>query len=156
MTLKIINENITTVTSGVIAHGCNCQGKFASGVAGAIRAKWPAAYVKFMSTPKNQRVLGNVSIAPIIPDVLWVFNCFTQEFYGRDGKLYASLGAIKKSLEMAFLFARFGDYPNMDRTIHMPKIGCGLGGLNWDEVEPIVLTLKKDYDLKVNIYEIEG
>ena len=45
--IKEIQKDITTVEEGVVLHGCNCSGGFGSGVAGAIRKKWPDVYEMF-------------------------------------------------------------------------------------------------------------
>lgn len=39
-----LNKNIITIQEGVIAHGVNCTGAMNSGVAKAIREKWPEVY----------------------------------------------------------------------------------------------------------------
>jgi len=38
-----------------------------------------------------------------------------------------------------------------DPTIHMPRIGCGLGGAKWEEIEPIVERALGE--LKVFVYD---
>jgi O-acetyl-ADP-ribose deacetylase (regulator of RNase III) len=149
MSLTAIRKDITTVEHGVILHGCNMQRAYRSGVAGAIRKKWPEAYESFMAVPSDKLVLGNVDKVKI-DSSLWVFNCFTQEYYGRDGKRYASLEAIWMALEHGFTFATSCDLP-----VFMPKIGCGLGGLDWESaVGPLVDELRKETGALVTVYEI--
>ena len=145
--LDIINKDITTVTSGIVAHGTNTQLAFGSGVAGAIRKKWPRVYAVFMDTKSANR-LGNVTPVDVSP-FLTVLNCYTQDSYGYDGKKYADLGAVKNCLTTAFILAE-----HKGLALHMPKIGCGLGGLEWSDVEPIIEALMVEYPVEVNIYEI--
>lgn len=45
--MKYIKKDITTVNWGIIAHGVNCRGRMSSGVAAAIRSKWPIVYDKY-------------------------------------------------------------------------------------------------------------
>lgn len=131
-------KNISTIDHGVVGHGVNCQGVMASGVAAAIRATWPRAYEVYMSAfdgrPQSKpEMLGSVQIIEITPS-LFVVNMFTQVFYGRDYKQYASEDAIARALIKACSFANTKELP-----LYIPKIGCGLGGLDWDDqVEPIV------------------
>jgi len=47
--ISIIKKDVTTVTKGVVAHGVNCQGAMGSGVAGAIRRKWPSVFIEYAS-----------------------------------------------------------------------------------------------------------
>ncbi len=134
--MKYIQTDITTVDRGVIAHGVNCQGKMGSGVAKAIRHKWPEVYEVFRRAPIGKGMLGSCHLVTIETGTLFVANCYTQVFYGIGGR-FASPDAIEESLWKAFNWANYFDVP-----IYLPKIGAGLGGLNWkEEVEPIILAL---------------
>lgn len=149
MFVKLIKEDITTVKRGIIPHGVNCQGRMASGVAKAIKEKWPKVYDRFMKAEIGKEMLGKVDLVYIENDLVLV-NCYTQEFYGRDGKRYASLEAVQEALSSVFTIAAFRQLP-----VCMPKIGCGLGGLSWKkEVLPIVAELAANYDVSVYVYEI--
>jgi len=148
MSFTIIKKDITTVELGVILQGVNCQHVMGSGVALAIKTKWPEVYDAFINTHPRDRRLGNVNIIKL-GESLWVFNCFTQVFYGRDGKRYASLGGISETVMKGFIFAKVNKLP-----VFMPKIGCGLGGLDWEsEVEPIIEELRDKYQVLVTICE---
>lgn len=149
MFIKLIKGDITGVTRGVIPHGVNCQGVMGSGVAKALKEKWPEIYTQFLGAGKGPQLLGKTQNSHVGPD-LWVMNCFTQEYYGRDGKRYASIEAIETALEQVFSFANRKELP-----VCMPKIGCGLGGLNWSrEVLPLVARLSHKFDVLVYVYEI--
>lgn len=134
---------------GIVAHGCNCSGGFASGVAGAIRQRWPIAYDKYKEIIGNGNLsyLGTVQfIVPYVDTDLIIANCFTQKFYGRNGR-FAIPTAIESSLRQVYKMADQTDLP-----IYMPKIGCGLGGLSWDrEVFPIIESLDKSFS-RVDTY----
>lgn len=148
MPFTIVKKDITTVERGVILHGVNCQNVMGSGVAKAIKTKWPKVYDAFISTQKKDRILGHTNIIKL-DENLWVFNCFTQVYYGRDGERYASLEGISEAVEKGFIFAKINKLP-----IFMPKIGCGLGGVDWEsEVEPIIENLRNKHQVLVTIYE---
>jgi O-acetyl-ADP-ribose deacetylase (regulator of RNase III) len=144
--IKYRNMDITTVETGIVAHGVNCQKVMGSGVAKAIREKWPEAYRQYITHPS---VLGEVCWAKIETG-LWVANCHTQVNYGRDGKRYADPEAIRYSLSQVLAWADQKELP-----VYMPKIGCGLGGLSWnDDVWPILHKLVDKYKNRVIVCEI--
>ena len=148
--IEYITKDITTVEKGLVCHGVNCQHKMASGVAKAIRAKWPTVYEHYMSEPKGASMLGRGDIVTIKEDSLYVVNCYTQNFYGYGGGRYANIDAIRRSLTETMMA---GDYHQL--PIYLPKIGCGLGGLNWGkEVEPVIISLNTFFD-QVKIYVCE-
>lgn len=141
--MEYIKKDITTVDMGIVAHGVNCQHKMASGVAKAIRAKWPKAYSSYMAAPKGKMMLGTAHIININEDdSLFVGNCYTQQFYGYGGGSYADIEAVRSSLSHIMILADFYNLP-----VYLPKIGCGLGGLDWDnDVAPIVAELDRLYE----------
>lgn len=156
--MKTINKNIIFATENIIAHGCNCQGKMGSGVAKAIRARWPAAYTQYKGyydSRSNGLPLGLAQIVAVEfsnnTATKFIANCMTQQYYGKDGKVYASLEAIKSSLTEVADFASKYNY-----SVALPPIGCGLGGLNWKEVGPIVEKIFDDAGVEFQVYDYQA
>ena len=144
MSIIYYKKDITTTERGIIAHGVNCQGKMNSGIAKVIRDKWPVVYTEFSKQPPGHKMLGYVNMV-YINDNLYVANCFTQEYYGRNKEKYASVGAILYALNRCIEYATVLALP-----FYMPKIGCGLGGLDWAlEVEPCVYKIAEHFDINV-------
>ena len=138
-------RDITTVTRGVIAHGVNCQRAMGSGVAKALYTKWPEireSYMEYAAGPQHLGQVDFVDVTHSLPpeESIIVANCWTQEHYGNDGKVYADIEAVRKCLENVYHFADTYELP-----VILPKIGCGLAGLDWEkDVEPIVEALDEE------------
>lgn len=155
MDIQYVDTDITSVGFGVIGHGVNCQGVMGAGVALAIRKKWPVVYDRYKDNDLGREMLGSAHIIRVGFD-LWVANCYTQEFYGREpGRKYASVDAIYQSVEFVYSFMQ--DEPNCEEY-HFPMIGCNLGGLNWEsDVRPIFEELNRKYDTKPTfIHDYKG
>ena len=147
MSVRYIEKDITTVDVGVVAHGVNCSGAMNSGVAKAIRNRWPLVYEKFKIHPKGRGVLGEADFVYIPEEEVVVANCYTQVFYGYGGGKYADPEAIKCAMARVMHIADL-----QCLHVYIPKIGCGLGGLNWKkDVEPIIEELA-DIHERINIY----
>jgi O-acetyl-ADP-ribose deacetylase (regulator of RNase III) len=135
-----LDKDITTVEApAIIAHGVNCSNAMGSGVAKAIYMKWPT--VKAMYHKYGSMVVGDVQFVDA-EDGLLVANCFTQETYGRDPHMrYASPWAVGEALKaVAAKAIEFG----VDE-VHIPRIGCGLGGLDWErDVVPVLMEIEED------------
>ena len=145
--MQYIKRDITLVEQGVIAQGVNCQHAMGSGVALAIMRKWPVVREKYMENLSGHQMLGsmhgiNVGGAVAPSNSLWVANCYTQEFCGSDGQVYADVEAIESSLRSAYMLAKANDI-----NLFLPQIGAGLGGLDWvNDVEPIIKQLDEEFE----------
>ena len=136
MKIEYRKGNLLDADSPMIAHGCNAQGVMGSGVAKAIRAKWPGAYdvyrQKYLSFGLD---MGEIVIYEDKISGKYILNCITQEYYGRQaGKMYVDYNAIKTCiLEIDYLCGVHG----FD-TVAFPKIGAGLGGGDWCIISNII------------------
>ena len=134
--------NIALAQEKFIAHGCNAQGVMASGVAKEIRRVYPQAYFDYIrSYQVTGLTLGTVLYVPSNHKV--ILNCITQEYYGKDGKMYASYNAVRDCLQKINTLV-----PKHDK-VAMPRIGCGLGGLEWSKVEKIIEESAVSYSVVV-------
>ena len=146
-----LEKDITTVQApALIAHGVNCADAMGSGVARAIYMKWPT--VKAMYHSEGSMRLGDAQLVEV-EEGLTVANCFTQADYGRDGERYAAPGAIKMALSLAAFSA-------VDRgldKVYIPRIGAGLGGLDWEEdVVPALLEIEKHAPINFVVCDHDG
>lgn len=156
--IEYLKKDVTTIDTGVVAHGVNCQGVMGSGVAGALRRKYPQIFTRYhnicqlyATTP--DWMLGLVDFVEISGEsepLLMIANCFTQENYGRDGKRYASVDAVRSAIDHAVELAKASGVP-----FYMPKIGCGLGGLSWEnEVEPIIQEISEKHSVIIYVCDL--
>ena len=131
--LNIIKKDITSVTTGVIAHQVNCTNHIGSGVAKAIITKWPIVKVKYhewCNLRTSDELIGTIQIVSISNDLM-VVNCFSQKDKGYDGKLYTDYSSIRKCLESIKTLKL--------SPLYIPyKMGCGLGGGDWNVVSGIL------------------
>lgn len=142
--IKYIKQNIANVTRGVIAHGCNYVGVMGAGVARVLADKYPQCFTEYAKWlqryPDRSEALGECLTVKINDD-LYIADCITQGLEMFDGRL-ATPEAIKASLNLAYL-----DASQLRLPLYLPKIGAGLGGLNWEkDVEPIVNELASHFD----------
>ena len=127
----------------------------------------------FMDSPNPSRPfeLGQIQVVKVEPRPLagpsrtftppiWVVNMISQEGYGpankaqhQDGLVntkppirYDALEQCLKQVE-SLLALVVG-------TVHMPRIGTGLGGGTWSEIEPIIERTLSDWP--VYVYDLPG
>lgn len=137
--------------TNAIAHGCNCQGVWGSGVAKQMKERYPEAftgYKKWCDFALNPReIMGRVYKYDTGSGVL--LNMFTQENYGREPEIrYMSYDAIDVCFSLA------NDYCKENGvTLNIPDlIGAGLGGGNRKVIEAIIQAQEKFFGQEVVVW----
>jgi len=126
------------------AHGCNCVGAMGKGIAITFRQKWPVMYQEYKKhCLTNQFKLGEV--------LYWqeegyhIFNLGTQKHWRSN----AELNAIKNAITTMLILAEQKDI----KTIALPKIGAGLGGLNWEVVKDTIQQIAEQTQITLIVVE---
>lgn len=132
----------------VIAHGCNCVGGFGSGVAGQIAQKWPDVRSAYLRQHNSYGwKLGQVQYVDIGDHI--ITNCGTQQKYVPRGICHADYGAIQNCMVKIKTYCKSHGF-----SLAIPKIGAGLAGGDWNEIEDILTEVFHDYD--VTVYELQA
>lgn len=161
------------VTNGypVIVHICNDVGGWGKGFVLAVEKRFPwaknaykgwykeSAGERTLTFPefgsKGDRVIrvyesGNFELGEwqlVQSDSIAIANLIAQQGINwRDNVPPIRYKALRKTL------AELAESLNGDVSIHMPRIGCGLAGGNWEHVESIIEETLKGFD--VNVYDL--
>jgi len=119
---------------GVIAHVCNDSGGWGKGFVLAISRRWqePEAAYRTWARSAQDFGLGMVQLVKVA-DHLCVANMVAQHGYvSRANPVAIRYDALAQCLST--LAGRIDD----GTIIHMPRIGCGLAGGSWDQIEPLL------------------
>lgn len=138
---------VNRVRAEALAHGCNCAGSMGAGVAVGFRERYPAMFEEYKrrcrAKPPEFK-LGDV--------FLWreagkpaVFNVGTQPRPGR-GATYPVVEAALKALRAA------ADAAGV-RSIAMPRIAAGYGGLSWKKVRAQIEAVFADWSGMLYVHE---
>lgn len=132
---------------GAIAHQANCMCTMGSGIAKALREAFPDLYEADLHTEKGStEKLGSLSWT--INEHGMLFNLYGQFNYGQEpGVVYTDLKALENSIEIMKLFL---DSARVTK-VGLPKIGAGLGGAKWEDVEAIIERQLGSLDVVVYI-----
>lgn len=145
--------DILSVSEGIIVQGCNAQGVMGSGLAKAIRDKYPEVYEEYKialadAPPDRKVLLGSAHVVQIkTQKKLLVVNGITQEFYGKDGRKYVSYAAIQSVFAQVAIMAK-----GKQLEIHYPMIGAGLGGGDWSVISEIIDNVLDQHDVKRTLW----
>ncbi|MFD8272116.1 macro domain-containing protein [Streptomyces flaveolus] len=136
----------------VIAHVCNDLGGWGKGFVLAVSRRWPqpeAAYRAWhRDRASNDFGLGAVQLVRVEPYV-WVANMI-----GQHGIRTGSKGVPVRYEAIDTALGRLaGRAAELNASVHMPRIGCGLAGGKWSRVEPLVTERLTRQGISVTVYD---
>lgn len=152
--IQIIKGDATQpIGSGnkIIVHVCNDIGGWGKGFVMALSKKWkqPEIQYRVWYASKQDFELGAAQFVKVTEDI-WVANIIGQRGIGFDsnGNPPIRYNSIIKALEKVSEFAL-----EQNATIHMPRIGCGLAGGKWEDVEKIINDVLISKNIVVTVYD---
>lgn len=136
----------------IIAHVCNDLGLWGAGFVLAVSARWPEprnSYLRATEQCAPAALLGRVDLVPVAPQ-LWVANMIAQKgisrsSYGPPIRYEALRECLRKLGALAL---------KHEASVHMPRIGCGLAGGDWTQVEPMIRSQLSAAGVTVTVYDL--
>lgn len=144
----------------VIAHCCNNVGGWGAGFVVALSKKWSRPEREYRSwfhrhgEVKFRTLLGAMQLVPVADDIS-VANIIGQEGLGSSGgKIPIRYEAIGKGFRFISSYAT--QNPEQKLSVHMPRIGCGLAGGSWSQIEPLIDEHFVMNNIPVTVYDFPG
>jgi O-acetyl-ADP-ribose deacetylase (regulator of RNase III) len=135
---------------GVIAHVCNDSGGWGKGFVLAIRQRWPepeAAYRRW-ARHGTDFGLGMIQLLTVAGNIR-VANMVAQHGYAsRANPVAIRYDALGECL------SRLARQIERGTIVHMPRIGCGLAGGTWDQIEPLLDEHLAAAGFDVRVYDL--
>lgn len=135
------NQDLFDIKVDALINPVNCKGAMGKGIARAFKKKYPEYFKIYKEACVSGKLVPGVLIyikTTVQPDKFSLSLPGVILFPTKDHWKYPSkLEWIEKGL----LFLK-NHYQEWDiHSIAMPQIGCGLGGLKWDEVKKLIESL---------------
>lgn len=165
------NDNGTKI----IVHICNDVGGWGKGFVMAISKRWKQPEAEYRNWYKNKELeqsdtvqfehlesrdkysnekkfeLGNVQFVKATENI-WVANMIAQRDIrpDKEGIPPIRYTFVSECLERVAQFAK-----RQNASVHMPRIGCGLAGGQWTEIEAIVNNNLIAHEIETTVYDFE-
>ena len=127
-----------------MVHGANCMNVMGAGIAKQVKSEFPQAFEADARTQVGDPFkLGTYSKARAMTTTgypFYVLNGYSQYHLGANADLNAIISVI------GLINIHF-----KGKTIGMPHIGCGIGGLDWEEVRSRI----NEIPLQLNLIAVE-
>lgn len=155
--IREIEGDILLSRAQVIAHGIAPHDHFDTGLALALRERWPSMVRDYRHATHDK---------PLAPGQIWawsgvdadgstrrIVNLLTQDMLhggaaARPGK--ATLENVGRALKALARYVR----DEKVRSLALPRLATGVGGLAWSDVKPLVQQHLGDLGVPVLVYEV--
>ena len=152
MKIKYLDGDATRPVGGgdiIIAHICNDIGMWGAGFVLAVSKRWPGPEAEYRKKIKNsQHYLGDTQFVSVEPN-LTVVNMIAQKGIRSNKNIfpirYTALSFCLREVNHIAV--------NSNSTVHMPMIGAGLAGGNWETIEKIIENV---LEVQAYVYKFKG
>lgn len=135
-----------------IVHVCNDVGGWGKGFVLALSSRWSApeaAYRRwYAERDSNDFALGAVQFVPVT-DEITVCNLVGQ----RDIRSRGGLPPVRYDAIESGLGKVAAEAVPAGSTVHMPRIGCGLAGGRWEQIEALIQETLVPCGIDVTVYD---
>jgi len=150
--IRFIKGDILSSTSEALVNPVNCVGVMGAGLAKSFKDKYNDITDYFMSNYIFSCKSGYLKPGKILVHFLhstpvhYIINFPTKDHFNDPSKLsYISDGLDSLSSII--------DSYNI-KSISIPKLGCGLGGLKWNDVKSLIVSFSERHpNVNILIYE---
>ena len=150
--LELSRGDILKADAEALVNTVNCVGVMGRGIALQFRKAFPDNYKAYKYACDNDQIKpGMVFVYDLnrFENPRYVINFPTKKHWKNKSKL-EDIEAGLKALLREVLDRKI-------RSIAIPPLGCGLGGLSWDQVKPLIEnTFKLLPDIQGFLYEPSG
>jgi O-acetyl-ADP-ribose deacetylase (regulator of RNase III) len=144
-----------TLGPKIVAHICNDIGAWGKGFVLAVSRRWSepkqAYRAWYRDRVNNDFELGAVQFVQVESEI-WVANMIGQHGI-RDTK---NGPPIRYNALERCLGRLAGKALGLNASVHMPRIGCGLAGGRWDQIEPIIIRQLCQKRVAAFVYDYQG
>ena len=151
--MREVEGDITFSSADCIVSAANCVGVMGRGVAKAIKSKFPWSFPHYKSVCDRKELQPGAILAlrlDVYPEegMPTIIHLATKNHWRNPSKIewvISGCNELRHFLEMKRI-----------KSVAIPRLGCGLGGLSWDIVKPEMEEVFSGIDCEIMIYEKEG
>lgn len=147
--LRIVQGNLLLARTQATVNPVNTVGVMGKGLALAVKKTYPHAFIDYQAACKRGDVqVGRMFVTENtgLDGPRWLIHFPTKQHWRHPSRLeWIQSGLVDLRRVVAELKIR---------SIAIPALGCGLGGLDWSEVRPLIEATFADLpDVDVELYE---
>lgn len=151
MTINYFHGDLLKDGAEAYVNTVNCVGVMGKGIALEFKKRWPQNYENYKNVcaakdlrPGKMLVWENKSLISEL-EPKFIINFPTKDHW-------------RKNSEMSFIESGLDDLKKVIKkhkikSIAIPPLGCGNGGLDWNQVKPLIIEKLSEFnDVEINLY----
>lgn len=142
--VRFTHGDIFESSAQTITNTVNCVGVMGKGLALQFKRRYPEMYEDYVDRSNRGEVRPGEPYVYRAQD-RWILNFPTK----RHWREKARIGDIEEGLVFLQMHAASWGIT----SLALPPLGCGEGGLKWEEVKPMMESYLSQLDASVEIYE---
>jgi O-acetyl-ADP-ribose deacetylase (regulator of RNase III) len=149
--LEFVTGNLLEARADALVNTVNTKGVMGKGVALQFKRAFPENYAAYRDACAAGAVqLGMMFVFDIgrLEQPRYIINFPTKDHWksrSRLGDIAAGLVDLRRVLAELEI-----------ESVAIPPLGCGLGGLRWDDVRPQIVGALRDYPVRALVFEPHG
>jgi O-acetyl-ADP-ribose deacetylase (regulator of RNase III) len=130
--LEEVRGDIFAAEVDALVNAVNTAGVMGKGVALAFKKRFPDNFLAYRTACRRGEVrVGEVFVVARETPPRFIFNFPTKEHWSGPSRLeYVRGGLVELKAKLAALAIG---------SLALPALGCGAGGLRWEEVRPLII-----------------
>lgn len=137
--VEIVKQDLFDVSNKVIGHGVNTKGKMGAGIAAVFRKLYKENYVFYLEACID-KTLAPGGVLVVEENGTTILNIASQDYPGPHARVEWIKEGLEKLNEAGY------------RSIALPWIGCGIGGLKKEDVLKVLEESPLEY---IKVCEID-
>ncbi|TFF40225.1 macro domain-containing protein [Mucilaginibacter psychrotolerans] len=140
--------NLLDANVDALVNAVNTVGVMGKGIALQFKYAFPENYIAYkQASERNEIAVGKVQVVPVndLNGVKFIVNFPTKKHWRNPSKLQWFKDGLKDLREQVNRYDI--------KSIALPALGCGNGGLDWAVVKPVIEQYLSDLNIDVFVYE---
>jgi O-acetyl-ADP-ribose deacetylase (regulator of RNase III) len=128
----------------VLVNTTNCVGVMGAGIALQFKRAYPSMFLKYRTECMKYEFKGG-DLRAYMQGPTMILCFMTKEHWKDPSKM--------EWIERGLIKLREHLMTGMVKSIAIPPLGCGNGGLKWDEVKPLIIKHLTDVPCDIQVFE---